>query len=344
MTSGKSERQKPVAIVPVAGVTESPNPQTQTVPKPLLNVAGKPVLGHILDGLHELDVARIVVVVGEDGDRITEFIAERYRDGVEVVVQRERLGVGHAVLVTEPLITHGPILIILGDTLVEPDWPDYLSGDEITLGVKEVADPRRFGVVEVRDDEVLDLVEKPADPAGNLALVGLYYFPAAENLFDNLRTMQNDLPSSTELHLTDAIRLMLKQQNRVRISPVAGWFDCGETATLLGTNQHLLSRVPLPAPIRGVTLIPPVFIAPTARIEASILGPHVSVADGAVIRRAIVRDSIINESSLVEDILLEKSVVGENALVRGSFSQVNVGDASEVNLSGINGHLPGKAP
>ncbi len=333
---------KPVAIVPAAGVTSALNPQTSTIPKPLINVAGKPILSHILDGLLAQDIARIVVVVGEDGARITDYVNERYRHGVEVVVQREQLGVGHAVLVTENIIESGPVMIMLGDTVVEPDWAAFLSGDGITLGVKEAADPRRFGVVEVRGDDVLDLVEKPADPPGNLVLVGLYYFPEAGDLFECLRHLYQKKSKSTELQLTDALRLMLKQEKQMRISPVAGWFDCGESETLLNTNEHLLSRVPMPAPIRGVTLIPPVFIAPTARVEKSILGPNVSVADGAVIRRAIVRDSIINESSLVEDILLARSVVGENALVRGSFSRINVGDSSEVNLSGENSRLPGK--
>ena len=326
---------KTVAIIPAAGESNSLRPQTHTVPKALINVAGKPILGHILDELLRQGISRIVVVVGYMGDRIRDFVAERYRNAVEVIFQPEQLGVGHAVLVTEALIKEGPVMVMLGDTLVEPDWPAFFSGDEVMLGVKEIDDPRRFGVVEVQGDQVLRLVEKPATPATNLAMVGLYYFPDACQLYASLRSLhENRGEGIRELHLTAALQRMRREETPMRISPVDGWFDCGEPRALLQTNQYLLSRVPLPAPLRGVTLIPPVFIAPTARIEKSVLGPYVSVADRAVIRRAIVRDAIINESSLVEDILLESSVVGENALVRGSFLRINVGDSSEVNLSG----------
>lgn len=326
---------KPVAIIPAAGGSNSLRPLTHTVPKALINVAGKPILGHIIDELLEQGLTRIVVVIGHMGDRIRDFVAERYRNAVEVVHQPEQLGVGHAILVTEPLINTGPVLVILGDTLVEPDWPAYFSGDEVVVGVQEIDDPRRFGVVEVQGDKILRLVEKPISPATNLAMVGLYYFPDAAPLYQELHHLADRQGNRhSEIHLTDALQRLRKSGQPMRISPVAGWFDCGEPGALLTTNQYLLSRLPLPTPIRGVTLIPPVFIAPTARIEKSVLGPYVSVADRAVIRRAIVRDAIINESALVEDILLENSVVGENALVRGSFLQINVGDSSEVNFSG----------
>jgi glucose-1-phosphate thymidylyltransferase len=326
---------KPVAIIPAAGGSNSLRPQTHTVPKALINVAGKPILGHIVDTLLEQGISRIVVVVGYMGDRIRDFVDERYRNAVEVVQQPSQLGVGHAVLVTRALIREGPVMIMLGDTLVEPDWPVYFGGDQVILGVKEIDDPRRFGVVEVQGDQVLRLVEKPVTPSTNLAMVGLYYLPDAAPLYQQLQDLFDNCDGKCrELHLTAALQRMLTGGQAMRTSTVDGWFDCGEPGALLTTNQHLLSRVPPPTPIRGVTLIPPVFIAPTARIENSVLGPYVSVADRAVIRRAIVRDAIVNESALVEDILLENSVVGEKAIVRGSFLKINVGDSSEVNLSG----------
>lgn len=334
---GSNGERRPVAIVPAAGVGTRLRPQTHTVPKALVNVAGKPILGHILDALIEQGIERIVVVVGYMGERIQEYLRERYRSPIEVVEQTERLGLGHAVSVTARSVPSGPVLIVLGDTIVEPDWSAYLGGDEAVIGVKEVDDPRRFGVVEVRGETVLRLIEKPADPPSNLAIVGLYYFPDAAVLHARLgELMTAGRRTKGEFQLTDALQAMLEGGVRMRISPVEGWFDCGKPETLLQTNQHMLRKVPQPAPIPGVTLVAPVFVAPTARIEKSILGPDVSVADGAVIRRAIVRDSIINEGALVEDMLLEGSVVGENAVVRGSFQRLNVGDSSEVDLSGGN--------
>ncbi len=326
---------KPVAIVPAAGVGTRLRPQTHTVPKALVNVAGKPILGHILDALREHGVERIVVVVGYMGERIEEYLRERYDDRIEIVVQTERLGLGHAIAVTRERVSSGPILIVLGDTIVEPDWDAYLSGQEAVLGVKEVDDPRRFGVVEVQGERVLRLVEKPPEPRSNLAIVGLYYFPDAAPLHASLEALiEENRRTKGEFQLTDALQRLLEDGMAMRVSTVEGWFDCGKPETLLATNQHLLRKVPQPAPIPGVTLVPPVFIAPTARIEKSILGPNVSVADGAVIRRAIVRDTIVNEGAVVEDMLLDRSVIGENAEVRGTFQQLNVGDSSTVVLNG----------
>lgn len=324
-----------MAIVPAAGVGTRLRPQTHTVPKALVNVAGKPILGHILDALRERGVERIVVVVGYMGERIEDYLRERYDDRIEIVEQTNRLGLGHAIAVTRERISSGPILIVLGDTIVEPDWDAYLSGGEAVLGVKEVDDPRRFGVVEVQGERVLRLVEKPPEPRSNLAIVGLYYFPDATPLFTSLDALiEENRRTKGEFQLTDALQRLLEDGMPMRVSAVEGWFDCGKPETLLDTNQHLLRKVPQPAPIPGVTLVPPVFIAPTARIEKSILGPNVSVADGAVIRRAIVRDTIVNEGAVVEDMLLDRSVIGESAEVRGTFQRLNVGDSSTVVLNG----------
>jgi len=326
---------KPVAVVPAAGVGLRLRPHTHTIPKALINVAGKPILAHIVDSLLAEGVERIVVVVGYMGERIRDYLAQRYRKGVEVVEQTERLGLGHAVYVARQAVGADPLLVVLGDTIVEPEWKHYLGGSEAVIGVREVEDPRRFGVVEVRGERVLRLVEKPEEPPRKLAIVGVYYFPDPRPLFESLeRLVAENKRTKGEFQLTDALQALLEKGYPMRISHVEGWYDCGKPETLLATNEHLLKSVPQPAPIPGATLIPPVFIAPTARIERSILGPYVSVADSAVIRRSIVRDSIINEGSIVEDMLLERSVVGENAVVRGAFQRLNVGDSSEVDLSG----------
>jgi len=326
---------KPVAIVPAAGVGTRLRPQTHAIPKALLNVAGKPILAHIIDTLVGQGIERVVVVVGYMGDRIRDYLAQRYRRGIEVVSQEEPLGLGHAVFTAAPAVSGGPVLIVLGDTIVEPDWRDFLGGDQVVLGVKEVDDPRRFGVVEVRGDRVLRVVEKPADPPSRLAIVGVYYFPDAAKLFTSLTELiDRDRRTKGEYQLTDALQAMLDRGTAMRISMVDGWFDCGKMETLLETNQHLLRQSAPPAPIPGVTLVAPVFVAPTARIEHAVIGPYVSVADGAFVRHAIVRDSIINEGARVEEMLLERSVVGENALIRGGFRRLNVGDSSAVDFSG----------
>jgi glucose-1-phosphate thymidylyltransferase len=326
---------KPVAIVPAAGIGTRLRPQTHTIPKALLNVAGKPILAHILDALVEQGIERIVVVTGYRGDRVREYLADRYRSGIEVVEQKQRLGLGHAIHATAAAVSQGPALIVLGDTIVEPEWGDFLGGEEAVLGVKEVEDPRRFGVVEVRGGRVARLVEKPSQPRSRLAIVGIYYFPDIAPLQGHLgRLIEQGQRTKGEFQLTDALQALLDDGAAMRISHVGGWFDCGKRETLLETNRHLLAALPQAAPVPGVTLVPPVFIAPTARIETAVIGPHVSIADGAVVREAIVRDSIINEGAAVSQILLSGSVVGENAVICGAFERISVGDSCEVDLSG----------
>ncbi|MCK4415425.1 MAG: NTP transferase domain-containing protein [Candidatus Eisenbacteria sp.] len=326
---------KPVAVVPAAGIGIRLRPQTHTIPKALLNVAGKPILAHILDALVERGIERIVVVTGYRGDRVREYLADRYRSGIEVVEQKQRLGLGHAIHTTAHAVPSGPALIVLGDTIVEPEWNDFLGGEQAVLGVKEVEDPRRFGVVEVTDGRVVRVVEKPSEPKSRLAIVGIYYFPDIAPLHASLAGMIEDgRRTKGEFQLTDALQALLDGGASMRVSRVAGWFDCGKRETLLETNRHLLNQLPQASPVPGVTLVPPVFIAPTAKIEAAVVGPHVSIADGAVVREAIVRDSIINEGAAVSQILLTGSVVGENAVIRGAFERISVGDSCEVDLSG----------
>jgi glucose-1-phosphate thymidylyltransferase len=329
------KREAPVAIVPAAGVGTRLRPHTHTTPKALVNVAGKPILAHILDGLVQQGITRIVIVVGYMGDRIRAYVDRRYRGVAECVEQADPRGLGHAVSLTRTLVPRGPILIVLGDTIVQVDYGDFLSGESVVLGVKEVEDPRRFGIAEVVDGRVTALVEKPEHPPSNLALVGLYYLPRAEDLQRHLeRMITQRLTTRGEYQLTDALALMLQDGVHMTVRPVDGWFDCGKPETLLSTNEYLLRLAPRNQELPGVLIRHPVSIDPTAQVTHSIVGPNVSVAAGVVIQNSIVRHAIINENAEVRDIVLEQSLVGENALVRGSFQRLNVGDSSEIDLSG----------
>jgi glucose-1-phosphate thymidylyltransferase len=326
---------KPVAIVPAAGVGTRLRPHTHTIPKALINVAGRPILAHILDGLIAEGVERVVVIVGYMGDRIRDYVSKRYGIAVEFVEQEERLGLGHAVVLASEKVQEGPVVIVLGDTIVHTDLSMFLSGPDVVLGVKEVEDPRRFGIAEVEDGRVLHLIEKPEQPPSNLALVGLYYVPRSELLFAALREqIRSGRTNRGEYQLTDALSALLEGGMRMRVHAVEGWFDCGKTETLLSTNRYLLELLPSSPAIPGVVVIHPVSIDPTAEIRHSIVGPYVSVAGGARVTGAILRNSIINENAEVADMQLDGSVVGENAIVRGSFQVLNVGDSSEVILAG----------
>jgi glucose-1-phosphate thymidylyltransferase len=324
------------AIVPVAGVGTRLRPHTHTLPKVLLHVAGKPILAHILDDLPALGVRRAVLVVGYMGDLVREYVDTHHRDlEVSYVEQPERLGLGHAVSLAGPLAGEGPVLIILGDTIFEADLAAVLAGGVNCIGVKEVDDPRRFGIVEVGPEgRVTRLVEKPEHPTSNLAITGIYYFARGRPLFDALAELQRrDLRTKGEFQLTDAMQILVGRGEVITTFPVHGWYDCGKTETLLETNRVLLEKRRCAPVLPGSVVHPPVCVAEGATVENCILGPHVSVAAGAVLRNAVVRDCIVNQNATIEDIMLESSVVGENAVVRGGYRRVNVGDSSEVHFT-----------
>jgi glucose-1-phosphate thymidylyltransferase len=326
----------PIAIIPAAGVGTRLRPHTYTQPKVLLHVAGKPMLGHILDDLIALGIRKVVLIAGYMGERVVGYVRGAYPSlATEVVDQPERLGLGHAVSLAEPHAPSGPILVVLGDTLFEADLGSVLAKGESSIGVKAVEDPRRFGIVETGPGgRVVRMVEKPEHPTSNLAITGVYYFADGAPLFAALRELQRkDRRTRGEFQLTDAMQLMIERGETITTFPIVGWYDCGKTETLLETNRILLEKRGGDTPaIAGSVTHGPVWVSANAVVEGCILGPHVSVAAGARLRHAVVRDSIINENARVEEVLLEGSVVGENAVVGGGFRRINVGDSSEVSI------------
>ncbi|MFH0777078.1 MAG: sugar phosphate nucleotidyltransferase [Candidatus Eisenbacteria bacterium] len=322
------------AIIPVAGVGTRLRPHTHTLPKALMNVAGKPILAHILDQLPELGIREVVMVVGYMGNRIRDYVRRNYKLTVTYVEQRERKGLGHAVQLTSMHVKGAPVLIVLGDTIFKADFSKVVGGKRNYIGVKEVSDPRNFGVVQISNGRVKKLVEKPEAPPSNLAIVGVYYIADTPLLFECLTgIMRKNIRTKGEYQLTDALQLMLDKGSEMRTFPVHGWYDCGKTETLLIANRDLLEFTRRQPAIAGTVIVPPVAIDKSAHIENSVVGPHVSIAANASVANAIVRNCIISDSACVEDILLDASVVGENATIRGAFKKVNVGDSSEVELT-----------
>jgi glucose-1-phosphate thymidylyltransferase len=328
----------PVAVIPAAGVGSRLRPHTHTVPKALISVAGKPMLAHILDELDNLGVREVTIVVGQMGDRIRHFVSRSYGHfEVQYVEQLDRQGLGHAVHLTQGLMPGRRLLIVLGDTIFRADFGGVVASPESLLGVQEVDDPRRFGIVEVDPaNRVTRLVEKPEQPTSNLALVGIYYIANGDLLYECLEEIiRKDLRTRGEYQLTDALQLMLDRGEKMGVFPIEGWYDCGQPETLLATNRALLDMQDSGGGQvtngNGI-ILPPVAIDPSATVLGSIIGPHVSVAAGAVVRNSIVRNAIINESAIVEDVLLDASVIGDHAVVRGAFKKLSVGDSSEVEL------------
>ncbi len=323
------------AIIPVAGIGTRLRPHTYTLPKVLLTVAGKPIIGHILDKIAEEGITCATIVVGHFGEMVEDYVRKNHPNlRVDFALQDELWGLAHSIYVARHTFDHDPIFIILGDTIFDVDLAPVLKGGCSSLGVKRVEDPRRFGVAVMEGERISRLVEKADPPVSNLALVGLYYIRESALLKECIENLiAKDIRTKGEYQLTDALQLMLEAGAAMTTFPVEGWFDCGKAETLLSTNRHLLDKKSTAREIPGVVVKPPVYISPEARIADSVIGPYATIAHGARIDHAIVRNSIVGEDAQVTSMLLEDSLIGNGAVVRGGFKRLNAGDSSEIDIS-----------
>jgi glucose-1-phosphate thymidylyltransferase len=324
------------AIIPVAGFGTRLRPHTYSLPKVLLNVAGKPILAHIMDGLIRDGMTSATIVTGYLGDAVRKFVSGRYASiPLNFVEQSEPMGLGHAIWTArEDIPADGsPFLIALGDTIFETDLQSVFQGKTSAIGVYEVEDPRRFGVVESQNGFATKLVEKPEHPKSNLMIAGPYYFKNPSLLRTCLdELVANDRRTKNEYQLTDALQMMIERGEQFAIFPLQGWYDCGKPETLLSTNRALLDKHSQSRVLPRTILHEPVFIADAADVEDAILGPYATIGAGTRVRNAIIRDSIIGDEARVEGVLLEASIIGNNALIEGPFRHINAGDSSEIDM------------
>ena len=324
-------------LLPMAGFGTRLRPLTWSKPKPLVPVAGQPVLGHVLDMFDGVpDVEEVVFIVGYLGDQVQAYVQRAYpRLSARYVEQREMLGQSHALWLAREYL-RGPVMVLFVDTLIETDLRRAIGSRESAVAwVKAVEDPRRFGVAEVGEGGwVRRLVEKPADRHNNLAVVGCYFLPEGEALTQAIdEQMKRNVQLNGEFFLVDALNLMLERGLKMRVEPVEVWEDCGKPDALLHTNRYLLDhgRENSAAAARpGVVVVPPVFIDPAARVERSVIGPYASLAAGCVVEDSVVRESVVDEEAEISGAVLSGSLVGRQARIRGGFRSMIVGDSSEV--------------
>lgn len=331
------------AIIPVAGVGTRLRPHTHTAPKVMLNVAGKPMLAHIVDELVELGVEEITFIVGYLGHQVREFITENYSIKANFVEQVERRGLGHAISLAEPFHKGDKqVLIVLGDTIFRADLKSLFAKTDTHIAVKEVRDPQRFGIVELAEGRISRLVEKPDNPKTNLAIVGIYFICNPGLLFESLRhIIDNNITTRGEFQLTDALQRMIEKGEVMKPFLIEGWHDCGKSETLLETNRELLlfkynsdaEHEKLRARYPGCIIKAPVSIHPSARIENSIIGPYVTVARNAMICDSIITNSILSENAEVHSLILDASIISNNAKAEGIKTHLNLGDSSECRLT-----------
>jgi glucose-1-phosphate thymidylyltransferase len=323
-------------VIPVAGMGTRLQPHTFSTPKSLMHVAGKPILGHILDLFRGTDVEEVIFVTGPMGDKIRAYVNSHYSFPVRYVDQKEPLGLGHAIYCASPYFGHSPVLIMLGDTILDFDFKRFVRSRTSSLGVKFLeSNARHFGVVFTeKNGMVRKLVEKPDVESGR-ALVGIYLVRDGRLLTETLKTMiANGAKKSNEYQLTDALQLMISGGHPFSTMAIDGWFDCGGMSALLATNRHLLPRnssTPRRL-LKNNIIIPPVHIHKSCELFQSIIGPYVTVAENARIVRCQIGDSIIENNASVSDCILENSIIGANAVLKGKKINLNIGDSSIVEL------------
>ena len=332
--------KKLTVVIPMAGLGTRLRPHTWSKPKPLVSVAGKAVLGHVLDMFADLppENLELVFIVGYLGEQVTAYLQENYPHlKASFVEQTERKGQSHALYLAQEHL-EGPILMIFVDTIMEADF-GFLQNPpaEAIAWVKPVEDPRRFGVV-VPDENgyVQRLIEKPDDDRYNLAVVGCYYFPEGRDLAAAVNEqIANDIQTKGEYYLADAINIMLKNGLKMRTVEVGTWLDAGTPDALLATNRYLLEagRDNSAEALRpGITLIPPVYIHPEAEVETSVIGPYVSIGKGCKVSRAVLRDVVLDDDAQANDIVLQDSLIGRQARVQGRPHRLNIGDHTQITL------------
>ncbi len=320
------------AVIPAAGEGRRLKPHTHTTPKILLQVAGKSIIGHIMDRLLPAGPDEVIVVVGAQGDQVKQYLTSEYRCPFRFVQQTDPKGLGDAVYRAKDAFAGEPILVLLGDTIVDLDMSKMVGRDNV-IGVKPVSDPRRFGIVELRGRYARRLVEKPERPRSNLAIVGVYFFRDSGLLFGALdRLIARGRRTRGEFQLTDALQLLIDAGMKIKTRVIEHWLDCGTRDAMLETNRYLLAKGGYFKPRRNTVIVPPVFIHDSAKIEGSVVGPNVSIGAEAEIRGSIVSDSIINRRVVVEHALLQGSILGESSVVRDSPRRLNLGGFSELEV------------
>lgn len=322
-------------IVPMAGRGSRLRPHTWNKPKPLVKVAGKTVLNHIIDRvLDQVEIDEAIFITSGMEDQVKEVLVE-YDFEQQFFHQEELRGDADALEKARGAVA-GPALIVFCDTVFSADLSglDRLDADAV-FWCKEVPDARSFGVVELdKRGFVTNIVEKALEPPSNLAIIGLYYFKDVERIYEFVdEVFDKGITSKGEYRLADASKLFIDAGGRIRVREVTDWLDCGTPANLIATNRRLIELDGKacnthPAKSANSAIDKHVCLGENVELSHSVIGPNVSIGKNVVIRNSIVRDSIIDDDVLIENLVLADSVIGKDAIVKATPRTMNVGDNS----------------
>lgn len=328
-------------IVPMAGMGKRMRPHTLTVPKPLIPIAGKPIVQRLIEDIAKVcneKIEEVNFIIGNFGEEIEAElmkIAESVGAKGKISYQNDPLGTAHAILCAEQSLK-GNVIVAFADTLFKADFVMDKTKDGI-IWVHRIDDPSAFGVVKLDAyGTILDFVEKPKTFVSDLAIIGIYYFKSGETLKSELQyLLDNDIKHGGEYQLTDALLNMLNKGMKLTIGKVEEWLDCGNKNATVYTNQRVLANTSdkLIADSyinENSVIVPPCYIGENVKITNSVIGPYTSIGSNTVIDHAIISNSIIQNNTKITHANLRNTMIGNFVDYEGLVRELNIGDYSVV--------------
>jgi glucose-1-phosphate thymidylyltransferase len=322
-------------IIPLAGKGTRLRPHTHLVPKPMLKIAGKPVMAYILEDLEKLGgVDQVVYVTGHLKEKVEQYARTQFSLPAVFVEQTVQDGTAGAVKLAQPYVDQD-VLIIFVDTIFETDLSVIKTTDaDGIIWVKEVEDYQRFGVVVTdKDGNMTKIVEKPSTPISKRANIGLYYVKNWKLLFEGIDHTLTQPKHKGEYYLTDAFQYMIDHGAKLKVIDVEGWYDAGKLDTLLATNRIVLEKGSARRPTnveKSVTIHDPVYIEDGVTLSNSVIGPNVSIGAGSTVDGSTLTDTIIGASARIKGAQLRNSLIGDHVIIEGLHGELTVSDHSEI--------------
>lgn len=330
-------------IVPMAGRGSRLRPHTLTVPKPLIPIAGKPIVHRLVEdiaGVINQEIEEIAFIIHKDfGDQVPKdlvAIAEKLGAKGSIYYQDKPLGTAHAIMSAKESMS-GPIVVAYADTLFRADFTLDTSADSV-IWVKQVDDPSAFGVVQLNDkNEIVDFVEKPSTFVSDLAIIGIYYFKSGEALRSELQyLLDNNIVKGGEYQLTDGLENMKQKGMKFVPGKVDEWMDCGNKNVTVETNSKMLgflqadgeNMVAASAVTENSTIIPPCYIGEGVVLKNATVGPNVSLGANTKVENATIKNSLVQNSSVIRNASLDNAMIGSHAIFDGNFKSISIGDYS----------------
>lgn len=332
-------------IVPMAGRGSRLRPHTLTVPKPLIPIAGKPIVHRLVEdiaGVLHQKIEEIAFIVSRDfGTQVeTDLVAIAEKLGAKgsIYYQEKPLGTAHAIMSAKESMS-GPVVVAYADTLFRADFTLDTTADSV-IWVKQVEDPSAFGVVKLNDkNEIVDFVEKPKDFVSDLAIIGIYYFKSGETLREELQyLLDNNVTKGGEYQLTDALENMKEKGMKFVPGKVDEWMDCGNKNVTVETNSRMLgflhndgeNLVSATVTMENSTIIPPCFIGENVVLKNSTIGPFVSLGDNSLVENTIIKNSLVQTHAVIKNAILDNGMIGNHAAFNGKFTSISIGDYSVI--------------